>query len=856
MASYVWNASGEAWSFGQNLEGKLGDSTTTQRYTPVTIAGPAFAWKVWTPTLSVAAGTYPTDQTVTVTCMDPVWAGPTTLHYTTNGTDPTASDPSVACGGTVAVPQSLTLRVGAWRTDAPSSEVTAAAYTLQPPAPSITPGTGAYGTAQTVTITTGTPASTVRYTLDGSEPHAASATYTAPLSIASTLTLKAVVFKAGWAPSQSGAASYWIAAGPAATPTLTPTAGAYTEAPMVTLVTATTGATIRFTVDGTDPTGTSPVYTYPFMVAATTTIKAKAFKTGLTPSATATSTYSLDPVGAVATPTISPTGGRFTTRQTVMVTGPAGATVRYTTTGVDPTTSDAAVTSGGTVVIDRSMVLKVRAFQSGLDASLIRRADYVITGALTAGTQHAAALKADRTVWAWGRNDGALPLVGDGSAVLVHYSPVQLTSIGSAMAIAAGETHTLALKENSTVVAWGYGLHGRLGDNAGVTRSTPVAVVGLSNVVAVAAGGEHSLAIDGLGRVHAWGRNDRGQLGNNSTTNALAPALVPGITGAVAVAAGDKFSLVLTTDGGTGGHLWAFGANDSGQLGDGSTLERRMPVRVNLSDVVGMEAGAAWALVRTADGRLWTFGLNNEGQLGNGVTLNASLPTEVVGVTSADLLAGGFNQAGVSDRAGRLWVWGDGGYGQLGIGDPYDKRAPALSAVVKSPTVIAAGSNHTLVAKTDGSVWGTGLNLSGGLGIGPAGSPLTWTSVSGLTLATQTWLSTDSDGDGLTAWREHLLGTDPLNPDSNGNGMPDGAEASTGQPAANPDVDGDGLSWVQEAQRGTDPFRADTDGDGVSDLADLFPLDPTRTALPPPTPGDTTPPVITLIEPTNAVPIP
>jgi alpha-tubulin suppressor-like RCC1 family protein len=696
----------------------------------------------------------------------------------------------------------------------------------------------------------------IRYTLDGTEPHAASTTYASPLSIASTLTLKAVVFKTGWALSNSGAASYWIPSSPPATPTITPTAGAYTEAPMVSIATATSGATIRFTVDGTEPTATSALYSYPFMVTATTTIKAKAFKAGATASATATAAYALDPAGAVATPSISPTGGRFTTRQTVTVTGPAGATLRYTTTGIDPTTADATVTSGATLVVDRSMVLKVRAFQSGLDASLVRRADYVITGALTAGNQHSLALKADRTVWAWGRNDGPMPLVGDGSGVVLRLSPVQLTSIGPAIAIAAGTEHTLAVKEAGTVVAWGTGLYGRLGDNTAATRNTPVAVTGLSSILNVAAGAEHSLAVDSMGRVWAWGRNDRGQLGNGTTMDALAPIMIPGIAGAVAIAAGDKFSLVLTTDGGVGGHLWAFGANDSGQLGDGSTLERRAPVRVLLSDVVGMEAGSAWSLARTADGRLWTFGQNNEGQLGNGVTVNASLPTEVVAVASADLIAGGQFHAASSDHAGRLWLWGDGANGQLGVGDPYDKRAPALSGVIKSPTAIAGGTNYTLAATADGAVWATGLNLNGALGIGTTSSPLTWTSVSSLTLATQTWLSTDTDGDGLTAWREYLLATDPLNADSNANGIPDGAEASTGRPAANPDVDGDGLSWVQEAQRGTDPYRADTDGDGVSDLADLFPLDPTRTALPPPTPGDTTPPVITLIEPTNAVPIP
>ena len=207
---------------------------------------------------------------------------------------------------------------------------------------------------------------------------------------------------------------------------------------------------------------------------------------------------------------------------------------------------------------------------------------------------------------------------------------------------------------------------------------------------------------------------------------------------------------------------------------------------------------AAWALARTADGRVWT-GLKNEGQLGNGVTVNAWLPTEVVGVASADVLAGGFNQAAVSNARVASGCGATGAMAGWGRATRYQQARARAQPSRQEPTGIAAGSNHTLVAKTDGSVWGTGQNLSGGLGIGGTSSPLV-DAVSGLTLATQTWLSTDTDGDGLTAWQEYLLGTDPLNADTNGNGIPDGAEASTGQPASNPDVCGDGLSWARSSR--------------------------------------------------------
>jgi hypothetical protein len=110
----------------------------------------------------------------------------------------------------------------------------------------------------------------------------------------------------------------------------------------------------------------------------------------------------------------------------------------------------------------------------------------------------------------------------------------------------------------------------------------------------------------------------------------------------------------------------------------------------------------------------------------------------------------------------------------------------------------------------------------------------------------------DPDHDGLSNAQEALLGTDPNNADTNGDGIPDGAEVALGLDPKNMDMDGDGVPNAVERAQGTDPFKADTDGDGVPDGVDCFPLDPTRWQCPPPNPGDTTPPVITLTEPVGA----
>jgi hypothetical protein len=114
----------------------------------------------------------------------------------------------------------------------------------------------------------------------------------------------------------------------------------------------------------------------------------------------------------------------------------------------------------------------------------------------------------------------------------------------------------------------------------------------------------------------------------------------------------------------------------------------------------------------------------------------------------------------------------------------------------------------------------------------------------------------DTDRDGLADVQELRLGSNPNDSDSNDDGLLDGAAFGAGKSLTHPDMDGDGVGNALEIAQGTDPFRADTDGDGVADGADAFPLDPTRWLAPVATPGDHTPPVITLIEPTNAVLLP
>jgi alpha-tubulin suppressor-like RCC1 family protein len=164
---------------------------------------------------------------------------------------------------------------------------------------------------------------------------------------------------------------------------------------------------------------------------------------------------------------------------------------------------------------------------------------------VAAGYHHNLALKNDGTVWAWGCN-----FQGDlGTGTLDSSdAPVQVAGLSGATSIAAGQLHSLALKGDGTVWAWGDNYFGQLGNGGeSAYSSTPVQVSGLSGVVAIAAGRHHSMAIRRDGTVWAWGINDVGQLGDKTTTNSFTPVQVRTMSHAVAIAAGAFHGLVYAT---------------------------------------------------------------------------------------------------------------------------------------------------------------------------------------------------------------------------------------------------------------------------------------------------------------------
>lgn len=807
-----------------------------------------------TPTVGPSAGTYATPQTATCS----IGVAGATLRYRTDGATPTESDP--VCAGSVAVGQSMTLRVGAWKPGWTPSGITYHGYTLKVGQPTFTPGSGTYTGPTTVTLNSSSPGVELHYSLDGHEPTAVdpwvSPGGTVDVPASTMLMVKGT--RAGWTDSTVAMATYTITQGTVATPSFSPPAGSYSGAQSVAIATATPGAVIRYTLDGSAPTWRSPLYAGPVLVDWSATLKAQAFLAGSTPSSTAAAAYTIAST-SVAPVSFGVPAGTYTTARSVALTSlTPGTVIHYTTNGLDPTPSDPSVASGGSVTVDRSLFLKARAYAAGYPASPepspVRGASYQVLGAVAAGNNHVVALKTDGTVWTWGFNTAGqlgLGLPANGTPTT---APTQIASLSNVVSVAALANQTFAVKSDGSVWAWGNNSSGQLGDGTKTgPRTSPVQVSvasGLANVVAVAAGDNHTLALTASGAVWAWGSNASGALGDGTQTERLTPVQVPGLTGVVAVAAGLYHSEALKAD----GTVWVWGAGGSGEWGNGTTSNtaRTSPGQVpGITDAIALSASERRVLVLRsagwAESRLWGWGGFRvvPGLLCQASTDPRPSPLPILDGVLAVQASSGQTLAIRREGAGHTSAWGCGVHAATVLDEKAvaDNTTWPVRLITGDFVAAAAGNEVSVLERPDTSLvvwWWNAHPLAregDGFQLGPAG----------------TTSADDPDGDGLTTAQELALGTDPFNADTNGDGISDGLSVQIGLSPTNPDQDGDGVLNAVERARGSDPFVWDTDGDGHGDGQDAFPLDPSRWEALTPTPGDSTPPVITLSEPTNAV---
>jgi len=248
---------------------------------------------------------------------------------------------------------------------------------------------------------------------------------------------------------------------------------------------------------------------------------------------------------------------------------------------------------------------------------------------VAAGSFYSLALDRDGRVWAWGANSqGQLGLgTSDNSR---HDTPVVIPGLSGVTFIAAGSGFNVAVRNDGTVWTWGKNENGQLGA-AGPSTDRPAQVPGVSGVRAVAAGPNHVLALTADGTVMGWGLNTFGQAGStNFVYMNPTPAPVAGLTSVTGIAAGYGFSLAVKSD----GTVWEWGLNPE-QLGSGVTNGNPQPnpAMVNgITNAVSLAAGSNHGLALLNDGSLRAWGSNYNGEIGDGTTFLRPVPVQVTGV--------------------------------------------------------------------------------------------------------------------------------------------------------------------------------------------------------------------------------
>lgn len=324
------------------------------------------------PTFTPVAGTYQGAQTVEILCATEGAA----IYYTLDGTVPDTG--SALYAGPIAIPVTTTVRAIGVKAGMRNSDAARATFVIiRVEDPVFSPVGGTYESVQNVALSTATPGALIHYTTDGSVPIRSSSLYTGPIPVASSLTLKAIGVKDGMPDSKVAAATYVINLPKAATPVFSPSASTFASAQTVQMSSATAGAVIRYTLDGSQPLESSAAYSAPLSIQVTTTVKAVAFKDGMPPSETATGVYIITKVPA---PTFTPAAGTYGAAQSVAI-GCAlpGAEVRYTLDSSIPGPSS--LLYSAPIAIGSTAIVKAVAFMAGFTASDVSTAAYTVAQA-------------------------------------------------------------------------------------------------------------------------------------------------------------------------------------------------------------------------------------------------------------------------------------------------------------------------------------------------------------------------------------------------------------------------------------------------------------------------------------------
>lgn len=314
---------------------------------------------------------------------------------------------------------------------------------------------------------------------------------------------------------------------------------------------------------------------------------------------------------------------------------------------------------------------------------------------ISSGWRHSLGINSGK-LYSWGSNyRGQLGLGLTPSNDTNKSSPTQIGSDSTWISVSSGVYHSLALKSDNTLWAWGGNNYGQLGNGDTNDKSAPITISG-SNWSSISAGWNHSLAIRTDGSLWAWGANGSGQLGDSSTDQRNSPVKIGTTTSWAMVSAGRYHSLGIRTD----GTLWAWGSNSQYQLGIGKT-PTDPPYKAYYSSPKQVGYDSNWLKISAggyhsigikgsgASGTLWSWGLNGDGQLGRNDNTNESKPIQI-GSSNWNSASAGYKHSGGINSSEKLFFWGSNNKGQIGDITTVSKNSPV--AIMSSANFIYSAS--------------------------------------------------------------------------------------------------------------------------------------------------------------------
>jgi alpha-tubulin suppressor-like RCC1 family protein len=336
---------------------------------------------------------------------------------------------------------------------------------------------------------------------------------------------------------------------------------------------------------------------------------------------------------------------------------------------------------------------------------------------IAAGEYHTVAIKSDGTLWAWGNNDyGQL---GDGTTTNKSV-PTQIGTDTDWATIDAFYYNTFAIKTNGSLWGWGSNSNGQLGDGnhgSGVYNFLPTQVGSDTDWVKINAGGTY--AIKNNGTLWGWGYNFNGRLGTGDNLPHYTPFQIGTDTNWTDVKAGGNNTLALKSN-----HtLWGWGMNKRGSLAIGEPSETFIittPTQTgnNTSDWQKIEVGVCCdSKMLKTDGSLWAMGLGSNGNLGNGDILDVNTPTQVANDIDWNTITTSNHSCAIKNN-GTLWSWGANFQGQVGDGTFINRTAPIQIGIDKTWLMVKTGANHTVAISGDNTLYTWGFNNKGQLGDG------------------------------------------------------------------------------------------------------------------------------------------